>query len=730
MPALQRERLEPVSPTLTKMPMTTSSNLTSPSFWRTLAAGAGLASAAVGAVALAGWELDIATLKSIYPSWVAIKANTATGFILAGMALWLKSRDTRFLSYVGEALALLVAFLGAFTLMEYTLGISPGIDHLIFEEPAGAIHTLAPGRMAPASALCFLFLGVALMLDGKSDRSSWLVTILAVMAIFPALASGLAYLYGLDNLYGLGYGTQMAAHTVLAFLVLALGVLCSQPERGLMALVASPDTGGVIARHLLPLAIVLPIMIGWLKLAGDDSLIFEPDFGVVLVVLSYILVLNLLIIWSARLLSRADAERNQTNAAIRENAARLRTLTRTIPDTVWLKNPEGVYLFCNPAFERFCGRKEADIVGKSDYDFVDAEQADFFRANDLLVINSGETKTNEEWITFADDGRRALVETIKTPMFDGEGRLIGVLGIARDITLRHRAEETIRAAHQESARLLAEADRSRLALLCALEDQKIVEAKVRDMNASLEQRVRERTVELEAANKELESFSYSVSHDLRAPLRAINGFAQILIRRYRDSLDEEGGHYLDNVVTASERMGVLIEELLHYSRTVRSSAQAVPVPLTPVVAQLKNTFGERIAAASADFEVMEPLATPLGDPTMIGQILTNLVDNALTYCTRDGTPRVTLSSVREDGKVVLRVADNGIGIAPEYHEKIFQVFQRLHSNEEYPGTGIGLAIVAKAARMMQGEVSIESALGAGSTLSVRLPAASEERDET
>ncbi|MCE5182109.1 MAG: PAS domain S-box protein [Betaproteobacteria bacterium] len=713
--------------------MTTFSNLNSPLFWKTLAAAAGLVSIAVGAVALAGWALDVAALKSIYPSWVAIKANTAAGFILAGMALWLKSRERiqvkPLLSHAGDALAIVVAFLGAFTLIEYTVGISPGIDQLLFEEPAGAIHTLAPGRMAPASALCFLFLGVALMFDGKSDRSSWLVTILAVMATFPALASGLAYLYGLDNLYGLGYGTQMAAHTVLAFLVLALGVLCSQPERGLIALVASPDTGGTIARRLLPLAIVLPIMIGWLKLAGDRARLFEPDFGVVLVVLSYILVLNLLIAWSARILSRADVERNRANEVIRANEERLHTLTRTIPDIVWLKNPEGIYLFCNSAFERFCGAKEADIVGKSDYDFVDAEQADFFRGNDLLVMNAGETKINEEWITFADDGHSALMETIKTPMFDGEGRLLGVLGIARDITLRHRTEAAIRNAHQESARLLAEADQSRQVLLGVLEDQKLAEAKIRDLNASLEQRVRERTAELEAANKELESFSYSVSHDLRAPLRAINGFSQILIRRHRDGLNEEGRHYLDNVVTASERMGVLIEELLHYSRTARSSAQAVPVPLAPIVKQLKATFSERIAAANADFMVMEPLAIPLGDSTLIGQILANLVDNALTYCTRDGAPRVTLSSVCEDGKVVLRVADNGIGIAPEYHEKVFQVFQRLHSEAEYPGTGIGLAIVAKAARMMEGEIGIESALGAGSTFSVRLPAASEERSE-
>jgi len=260
-------------------------------------------------------------------------------------------------------------------------------------------------------------------------------------------------------------------------------------------------------------------------------------------------------------------------------------------------------------------------------------------------------------------------------------------------------------------------------MLAALEKN---EAEIRELNMSLEQRVHDRTSELESANKELESFSYSVSHDLRAPLRAVSGFAQILARRHRASLDEEGRHYLDNVVSASERMGTLIEDLLHYSRTGRGAVRAVPVPLKPIVEQLASTFGERIAAAGALFEVLEPLATPLGDATLVGQILSNLVDNALTYCRRDGTPQVTLSSVREGARVILRVADNGIGIAAEYHEKIFQVFQRLHSEDEYPGTGIGLAVVAKAVRLMEGEVSIESSPGQGSSFIVRLPAASEQ----
>lgn len=245
------------------------------------------------------------------------------------------------------------------------------------------------------------------------------------------------------------------------------------------------------------------------------------------------------------------------------------------------------------------------------------------------------------------------------------------------------------------------------------------EAEIRRLNEELDLRV----VELEAANKDLEGFSYSISHDLRAPLRAISGFATILARRYRDGLDETGRHYVDTIVDSSDHMGVLIEELLDYSRMGRRSIRAERVPLGPLVTRLRATFGDRIAATGATLEVVEPLATPVADPTLLERILSNLVDNALTYHRSDVAARVTLSATRRGRTVALAVADNGIGIPPEYRERIFEVFVRLHTDEEYPGTGIGLSIVRKAAGLMGSDVTVESTEGVGSTFNLELPAA-------
>ncbi len=269
----------------------------------------------------------------------------------------------------------------------------------------------------------------------------------------------------------------------------------------------------------------------------------------------------------------------------------------------------------------------------------------------------------------------------------------------------------------------------RRALRYAVERKDIEEAlfvekeRAHRLNEELEERVVERTAELQAANRELETFSYSVSHDLRAPLRAINGFAAMLARRHGEVLDAQGRHYVETIVSTSEHMGVLIEELLDYARMGRALVRTEPVPLDPLVTRLRATFDQRIAESGATLEVIEPLVTPVGDPVLLERILVNLVENALNYRRPEVAPRVTLSATRHGRRVTLAVADNGIGIPAESHEKIFEVFARLQGDDTYKGTGIGLAIVRKAARLMGSDVTLESTEGEGSTFRLELPAA-------
>jgi PAS domain S-box-containing protein len=370
------------------------------------------------------------------------------------------------------------------------------------------------------------------------------------------------------------------------------------------------------------------------------------------------------------------------NEALRVTASRYQTIIETAMEGFWVTDTTGRFLEVNDAYCTQSGYAREELLELSIADIeVPVRPEDTVRRIRRIVA---EGEDRFETRLRRKDGSVFDVE-IGVQFRGADGRLIAFL---RDITERRAAEE-----------------------------------KLARLNEQLEARVLERTASLEAANKELETFSYSVSHDLKSPLRAITGFAEILERRYGGQLDAKGRHYLDNIVEGGRHMGILIEELLEYSRPDRGPVGSVPVPLGPIVERLRSTYADRIHAAGGMLAVGEPLAVPVADPVRLEQVLANLLDNALTY-RRDGVaPQVTVSALRDGDRVRLEVADNGIGIAPEHQEQIFEPFVRLHSSEEYPGTGIGLATVRKAARRMGSEVTVSSVPGEGSTFALELPAA-------
>lgn len=246
---------------------------------------------------------------------------------------------------------------------------------------------------------------------------------------------------------------------------------------------------------------------------------------------------------------------------------------------------------------------------------------------------------------------------------------------------------------------------------------------VTELEAKVEERTTElahRTAQLEQRTHQLEAFSYSVSHDLRAPLRAITGFAEILSSRYRGALDEKGRHFLDNILEASEHMSRLIEDMLSYSRLGRAAIAVKATSLEDVLDVIGRNLQAHAAQLGVTITVAKDLPEVLADRTLLSQIFSNLLDNAVTYRRSDVPATVEVSWIADGDDVVIRVADNGIGIDAKHFDRIFEVFQRLHGQDEYAGTGIGLSVVRKAAEMLGGSVAVYSALGVGTTFEVRL----------
>jgi len=373
-------------------------------------------------------------------------------------------------------------------------------------------------------------------------------------------------------------------------------------------------------------------------------------------------------------------ERKRAEEDLQELSSRNEAILDSVPDIIMEVDNNKTYTWANHAGREFFG---GDVIGKEAAFYFEGEQETYGIVTPLFA-GSEDIIYVESWQRRRDGEKRLLAWWCRV-LKDGNGVVTGALSTGRDITEKKAAEEEIQT-----------------------------------LNRNLELRVHQRTVELKEANKELEDFVYSVSHDLRAPLRSISGFAEIIDRRHKASLNEEGRHYFDNIVIASKQMGNLIDDLLQFSRLGRQSIKMEPVPLDDVLKAAMETLSGQIKETNARINVPQQLPVFQGDVTLATHIFINLLENAVKYRNPNESPIIDVSIDIQNPYIVVSIADNGIGIASEYFEKIFNIFQRLHSQADYPGTGIGLAAVKKAVQIMGGQVWVESEPGKGSVFKIKV----------
>jgi light-regulated signal transduction histidine kinase (bacteriophytochrome) len=250
------------------------------------------------------------------------------------------------------------------------------------------------------------------------------------------------------------------------------------------------------------------------------------------------------------------------------------------------------------------------------------------------------------------------------------------------------------------------------AFISDITERKQAEAEIRSLNAELEQRVQVRTAQLEQANRELESFSYSVSHDLRGPLRAIDGFSEALVEDLPTDLPDQAARYLDRIRAATLRMGELIDDLLNLSKVSRADLTPTEVDLSAVAADIVRVLRDQAPDRYVEVSVWEGM-TAAGDARLLRVALENLIGNAWKFTRQTENPRIEVGCIRDEEHAVYFVRDNGAGFDMKYADKLFGAFQRLHHVNEYPGTGIGLATVQRIVHRHGGRVWADAALGKG-----------------
>lgn len=319
---------------------------------------------ALGITVLLGWALDIAALKSVLPVWVTMKANTALGFLLAGVSLAAAGRRnvTPGLRHVHVVLAALVTLLGTLTLVEYAWGVDFGIDQWLFSAPAESGSNTLPGRMAVATAAGFTFTGLALLLlDSRWGRRGFQIA--ALLGTLIGLLALLGYGYGVTALYGIGAYSSVALHTAAGLVVVNLGVLLARPRRGLMAVVTSATVGGVMARQLLPMALIAPFLIGWLHIQGELRGLYQTQFGVALVALTYVVLFAVFIWRTAEQLRLSDQRRTAAECLRHHQQAELTGIINSAMDAVIMVDGAQRIALFNPAAEHMFGRTAGAVLG-------------------------------------------------------------------------------------------------------------------------------------------------------------------------------------------------------------------------------------------------------------------------------------------------------------------------------------------------------------------------------
>jgi two-component system cell cycle sensor histidine kinase/response regulator CckA len=658
----------------------------------------------MGLLVLVGWQFDIEPLKTVFPRLVAMNPLTALAFEISALSLWmLVSPVPRLGRRLGEFFAAAVVSIGSLQICATFLGWNLGLDRALFRHKLEAVASQFPNRMAPNTALAFLAVGIALLLLHEGRRF-FLAHALTVAAALIAFLTLVGYLWSLKGLSDVPDFIPMALNTAAGFVLLCSGMFQARPEEGIAAVVMSGSAGGVLARRLLPAAILIPIALGWLRLLGEKRSLYSPEFGVSLMVVACDAFLVVLIWGTARFLNRADIERQRaeealrkseralaeaekrrkreaSEAALQQNEERYHALVENSSDAIALLGRDGEILYGSSATTRVLGYTLEDFVGRNALDMVHPEDSALVASRMAEVIQSPGSPVEFAARMRHCDGSWRFLEGIFTNLLH-VASVGGIVSNYRDATDKRLLEEQFRQAQK-----------------------------------------------MEAVGQ----LAGGVAHDFNNLLTVILGYADLLATEAgRESSLAEPIH---EIRKAGERAASLTRQLLAFSR--KQLLEPIVLGVNELVGKLEKMLRRLIGEDVELVTRLDPSVSNVrADPGQLEQVIVNLVVNARDAMPRGG--RLTIetadadldeayaqrhAAVRPGHYAMVAVSDTGIGMDAATQARIFEPF--FTTKEKGKGTGLGLSTAYGIVKQSGGYIWVYSEPGHGTTFKVYLPSVME-----
>ena len=627
-----------------------------------------LLSLIISSLVIVSWFTGSKTMLAIVPGASTMKFNTALGFLLVSMGLHFSSKTSILAIGFNFVFSIILLVFGVLSLSSYFSWGTNWLNELFIQD---TISTHRPGAMSQATAICFLFIAVALIgIHAKQVIIKKGMQLLLLIVLVISLVSIVSFTLQIPSNNQISYFNTMAIHTSVLFFLLSFALAMKNYSIGFMAMVLGKKSGSKLLRMLLPFVIFVPLFFSYILLYVTHSDVSNLDINIVVYTVTFILVSVAYIVIITTNLNKADKKRKELESSLRESNQELVHLKYALDQSsiVAITDDKGIITSVNEKFCEISEYSKEELIGKT-HRIINSKyhNKEFFR-NLWATIKAGKV-----WIgeikNKTKSGNYYWVHTAIIPFINENGEIYQHFTIRQDITQRKLLS-------QEYANL-------------------------------------------KEKNKEIEQFAYIASHDLQEPIRTVQNMVGFLESQQLEALDPQAKKSLAFISEATNRMNELIYGLLEFSRIGRQK-QLSTVVCNDVISNIKEDLALAIARKKAII-VSDNLPSIRAYHTELRMLFQNLIANAIKFVAPGVAPEIHISAKKELGFWVFAIKDNGIGIAPEHKKKVFAIFQRLNSRKAFEGTGIGLAHCEKIVHLHGGEIWLESTPNQGSTFYFSIP---------